>query len=55
MAQIAVTILNPSNRRSAHLVETRLPVSEVIPPIVTRLKLPERATYQLFALGRERT
>jgi hypothetical protein len=51
MAEIAVTILDPSNNRSAHLVETRLPVRELIPPIVARLKLPERATYQLFPLG----
>ena len=51
MAQIAVTILDPSNFRSAHLIETRLPIREVIPPIVARLNLPERATYQLFSLG----
>ena len=51
MAQIAVTILNPSNHRSAHLVETRLRVDEVIPQIVAQLRLPERATYQLFPLG----
>jgi hypothetical protein len=53
MAQIAVTILDPSNNRSAHLVETRLPLRELIPLLVARLKLPERATYQLFRLGSE--
>ena len=53
MAQIAVTILDPSNNRSAHLVETRLPVRDLLPPIVAQLKLPERATYDLIPLGRE--
>lgn len=53
MAQIAVTILDPSNSRSAHLVETRLLVRELIPPLVAELKLPERPTYQLFRLGSE--
>lgn len=53
MAQIAVTILDPSNNRSAHLVETRIPVRDLLPPIVAQLKLPERATYQLIPLGRE--
>src|SRR3954463_5734705 len=53
MAQIAVTILDPSNKRSAHLVEARLPVRDVIPPIVSQLRLPEQATYQLLPLGNE--
>jgi hypothetical protein len=53
MAQIAVTIIDPSNNRSAHLVETQIAVREVIPPVVKRLKLPERASYQLFPVGSE--
>lgn len=53
MAQIAVTILDPTSHRSAHLVETRLPVRDIIPPIAAQLRLPERATYQLFPLGSE--
>src|SRR5690349_15886733 len=53
MAQIAVTILDPGNKRSAQLVETRLPIRDVIPPIVSQLRLPEQASYQLFLLGNE--
>lgn len=51
MAPIAVTILDPSNNRSAHLVETRIPIRELMLPIIQQLKLPERPTYQLFRLG----
>src|SRR4051812_29649350 len=53
MAQIAVTILDPSNKRSAQLVETRLPIRDLIPPIVKLLELPSQATYQLYLLGNE--
>jgi hypothetical protein len=51
MAPIAVTILDPNNNRSAHLVETRIPIRELMLPIIQQLKLPERPTYQLFRLG----
>jgi hypothetical protein len=53
MAQIAVTILDPSNRRSAHLVETQLAVKALIPPIVAQLKMPQQAGYNLFLPGQE--
>ena len=51
MAQIAVTILDPRGRRSAQLVETMIPVREVIPPLVKTLQLPESATYELIPVG----
>jgi hypothetical protein len=53
MAQIAVTILDPSDNRSAQLIDTQLLVRDVIPRIVAQLKLPERANYQLLRLGDE--
>ena len=53
MAQIAVTIIDPSNNRSAHLVETRLRERELIPQLVSALRLSSRASYQLFLMGNE--
>jgi hypothetical protein len=51
MAQIAVTIVDSKNNRSAHLVETTSLVRDLIPPIVVSLKWPRGASYQLFQLG----
>jgi len=53
MAQIAVTILDPRGQRSAQLIETMVPVREVIPPIVKALQLPESASYELTPVGAE--
>ena len=51
MAQIAVTILDPRGRRSAQLVETEVPIHDLIPPLVQSLELPESVTYGLLPVG----
>lgn len=51
MAQIAVTILDPRGQRSAQLVETQIPVRDVILPLVENLRLPASATYALTPVG----
>ena len=51
MAQIAITIVDSKNNRSAHLVDTLSVVRDLIPPIITSLKWPRGASYQLFPIG----
>ena len=53
MAQIAVTIIDPAGRRSAHLVETQDTTRDVIAALVARLELPGSVVYELLPLHRK--
>jgi hypothetical protein len=53
MTQIAGIILNPSDTRALHLIEARLPISDLIPLTIAHLALSGRASYHLFSLGSE--
>lgn len=54
MAEIAVMVIDPGTNRFAQLVDDRLPVRTLIPPLVERLGLPRELNYLLVPAGATR-
>jgi hypothetical protein len=48
MAEIAVVIIEPGDRRSAQLLDNNRPVRELLSLLLERLRLPKNVNYHLI-------
>jgi hypothetical protein len=54
VAEIAVMVIDPGGNRFAQLVDDRLPIRTLVPPLVERLGLPRELNYLLVPAGATR-